>query len=87
MEMCVAVPWCFLAGVPVCAGFWRWRVCGLAVAIPVGCVYTLKVLFFRIVPCFFRFAGGIRVCSAGALLGFSEMLSRAQMGGGLFFSV
>ena len=39
------------------------------------------------VPYFFRFAGGIRVCSAGALLGFSEMLSRAQMGGGLFFSV
>ena len=50
-------------------------------------VATLKVLFFRMVPCFFRFAGGIRVCSAGALLGFSEMLSRAQMGGGLFFSV
>jgi len=42
---------------------------------------------FRMVPCFFRFAGGIRVCSAGALFGFSEMLSRAQMGGGLFFSV
>lgn len=50
-------------------------------------VATLKVLFFRMVPCFFRFAGGIRVCSAGALLGFSEMLSRTQMGGGLFFSV
>ena len=50
-------------------------------------VDTPKVLFFRMVPCFFRFAGGIRVCSAGALFGFSEMLSRAQMGGGLFFSV
>lgn len=44
-------------------------------------------LYNGMVPCFFRFAGGIRVCSAGALLGFSEMLSRAQMGGGLFFSV
>ncbi|MEE0544386.1 MAG: hypothetical protein UC771_07930 [Faecalibacterium sp.] len=36
---------------------------------------------------FFCFAGDIRVCSAGALLGFLEVLSRAQMGGGLFFSV
>ena len=47
-------------------------------------VATLKVLFFRMVPCFFRFAGGIRVCSAGALFGFSEVLSRAQMGGACF---
>lgn len=72
MEMCVAVPWRFLAGVPVCAGFWRWRVCGLAVAIPVGCVYTLKVLFSRIVPCFLPCPGDIRVVSPGALQAFGN---------------
>lgn len=72
MEMCVAVPWCFLAGVPVCAGFWRWRVCGLAVAIPVGCVYTLKVLFSLMVPFSLPCPGGIRVVSPGALQTFGN---------------